>query len=104
MNFEGYEGFEVTLRPMNLGELTSLLKNKEMFAKLSDEDGSVEQIEAVVEILSRYISSWNLEDEDGTTLPVTEEILYTLDLSLLMLIIKTWTDVMVSVPTPLEKK
>lgn len=90
-----YEGLEVHVRSMTMGQLISARTGKGYNGK-DDIGGSVE-------LLADRIVDWNLEDEDGTPVPVTLEAMHEEDDDLILAIISRWMEAVAGVSAPLDE-
>lgn len=87
-----WHGLEVRMRGQTIGELEDI-------SKLSGAKG-IEAVKPVLDILSEALLSWNLENEDGTPIPVSE--FRSQDSTMLLAIVNAWTGVVGDVPAPLS--
>jgi hypothetical protein len=89
-----YDGLEVTLRGQSLGGFLELMG-------IGDVDKS-----ALADQLERFadnLISWNLEDEDGTPVPTTREVVYAQDQDFMLRLATDWVEALQGgVPAPLE--
>ncbi|MFE2382210.1 hypothetical protein [Streptomyces misionensis] len=85
-----YEGLEVTMRSVSIGE---------MRAAQGHEDG----FDGLFGLVASHMVAWNREDEDGSSLPPTAESLTDESPALIHLIIDKWTSAVAGVSAPLEQ-
>jgi hypothetical protein len=90
-----YEGLEVTMRSVSIGEMRALQGN--------GEDSGKDGFDRMVSLVASHLVEWNREDEDGQALPPTLESLEDEEPSLINLIIDRWTDAVAGVSAPLEQ-
>ncbi|MES9522470.1 hypothetical protein [Streptomyces capoamus] len=90
-----YEGLEVTMRSVSIGEMRALQGG-------GDEEGR-DGFDRMADLVASHMVAWNREDEDGNPLPPTMESLEDEEPSLINLIIDRWTDAVAGVPAPLEQ-
>lgn len=86
-----YPGLEVQVRTMTMGQLFRVWTNDDA------SNGSAPTFEMFLD----RIVSWNLEEGDGTPVPVTREAIEGEDDDLISAILKQWVDAIRGVPTPL---
>lgn len=91
-----YEGLEVTMRSVSIGEMRSLQGG-------GDEESGRDGFDRMVALVASHMVGWNREDEDGAALPPTLESLEDEEPSLVNLIIDKWTDAVAGVSAPLEQ-
>ena len=75
-------GLEITTHGMSLSAYLDLVDREE-------DAGSTALAESLREFARRLVS-WNLQDEDGTPVPATEEAVYAEDHSLMLKVINRW--------------
>jgi hypothetical protein len=90
-----YEGLEVTMKSVSIGEMRALQGNGEE----SGRDG----FDRMVSLVASHLVEWNRDDEHGAALPPTMESLEDEEPSLVNLIIDKWTDAVAGVSAPLEQ-
>jgi hypothetical protein len=90
-----YDGFEVKLKSLTLGEFATLLQLRE--------DKLVEAGDDLFKMVGESLIGWNLETEDGEPIPANLEGLYTQDFSFLMFLMDEWMQAMSQVPVPLDR-
>lgn len=90
-----WHGLEVRLRGMDFDELESI-------SKLQGDEGvsGIERARPVLDILGNAILSWNLEDEDGAPIDISE--FRKQDMAMLLAIVNTWVEVAGDVAPPLK--
>ena len=91
-----YEGLEVTMRSVSIGEMRALQGT-------SGEEGGGDGFDRMVTLVASHLVAWNREDEHGNALPPTLESLEDEEPSLINLIIDRWTDAVAGVSAPLEQ-
>jgi hypothetical protein len=90
-----YEGLEVNVRTLNIGQLIEAKTGKGVNGK----DG----LEGNVELLASLIVDWNLEDEvTGEPVPATLEAMKNEDDDLILAIISRWMEAVSGVAAPLD--
>lgn len=95
---EDMQGLEVKARSMPLGELMEM-------ANVIDNmnAASLEEVNEMLSTFADVLISWNLEDEDGVTVPPTVEGLYAQDTEFVFSIIGSFVNAVSGVPAPLEQ-
>lgn len=97
LTFEDFEGLEVRVRSMPLGEFLE-------FAELIDSSGFAgEGARAIFTRFSKVLVSWNCEDSKGKPVPTSVAGLLKLDLLEARAIIEGWRDAITGVTGPLEQ-
>ncbi|KUN03142.1 hypothetical protein AQI95_24600 [Streptomyces yokosukanensis] len=91
-----YEGLEVTMRSVSIGEMRALQ------GAGGDEAGR-DGFDRMVSLVASHMVGWNREDENGQALPPTLESLEDEEPSLINLVIDRWTDAVAGVSAPLEQ-
>ncbi|WP_432019918.1 hypothetical protein [Streptomyces sp. 1222.5] len=91
-----YEGLEVTMRSVSIGEMRSLQGTGE-------EDSGRDGFDRMADLVASHMVAWNREDEEGNPLPPTMESLEDEEPGLVNLLIDRWTDAVAGVPAPLEQ-
>lgn len=89
-----YEGLEVAVRSISMGQLIKFRTGGD------DEKDATEEM---VELLAERIVEWNLEDETGTPIPPTLDAMKAEDSDFIMAIINQWTDAVAGVKAPLDE-
>lgn len=97
LTFDGtsLEGLVIRMKGLKLGEMRRL-------GKIMDDDDS-KTLEELPAFMVRSILSWNLEDEDGTEMPVSTESFDELEIEDVLNIANKWMDVMVGPDDDLGK-
>lgn len=95
LTFVEYDGLEVSVRGQTTGESLSLLEKKDQ----SNLEATRYMISAFVDALIK----WNLEDEDGNSVPTTIEGVESLDLPFVQEIIDAWVSAASEVSKELGK-
>lgn len=90
-----YEGLEVTMRSVSIGEMRAL--------QGTDGDEGRDGFDRMVSLVATHMVAWNREDEEGNALPPTLESLEDEEPGLVNLIIDRWTDAVAGVSAPLEQ-
>ncbi|MEU1554308.1 hypothetical protein ABZ517_16515 [Streptomyces scabiei] len=93
-----YEGLEVQAYSISVG---ALLEFQALQEKVKDED--FESIEALLSKFTKSLKEWNLEDEDGTPIPITDESVKDQDLGFVLTLIEHWLEAVGSVAKDLGK-
>lgn len=94
---EEYEGLEIEMKSLPLGDFIKV-------SKLMDEEGKSDgQVEDMIKMFQKSIIRWNMQEEDGTPIPVTHEGLMTCDLSFILAAINGWVQGISSVSKSLGK-
>ncbi|MFI9200156.1 hypothetical protein [Streptomyces sp. NPDC053048] len=97
LRFEGdpeLDGLEVTLRGLNVAEYLDVMGLGEV------EAGSVPDM---IKRFSRALVSWNLEDEDGNPVPISEDVVFAQDQDFIMRLAAAWIEALSGVPAPLDQ-
>lgn len=97
VRFEGteYDGLEMSMGTLSVKEILEV-------EELMSGDDSKPTFVALVARLARAIQDWNLEDEDGNPIPVTEDALMGFEVKLINTVVSAWVNAIVGVPAPLE--
>lgn len=90
-----YEGLEVTMRSVSIGEMRSL--------QGGGEESGRDHFDRMADLVASHMVAWNREDEDGQPLPPTMESLEDEEPSLVNLLIERWTEAVAGVSAPLEQ-
>lgn len=100
-----FEGLEVRMRSVSVGKLLQLLPKIDALdgIAVATKPEDVEEIKEVFREFSTLIDSWNIEDEDGTPVPVTCEALMDQELRLVVAVIQQWAEYVSGVPAPLDE-
>lgn len=91
-----FEGLEISMRRVTVGQYRHILKVRE----------DVDEADAVDEMLTLFVSSvhsWNLEDDQGATLPHTVDALNDLDYAFVDAVVETWMSELGGNSTPLPE-
>lgn len=89
-----YEGLEVTLRSLTLGEWLEI-------SGIGEVDSAA--VDAQLHRFAESLISWNLEDEDtGAPIPTTPEAVYAQDRDLILALATAWMDAIAGVADPLD--
>lgn len=94
-----YHGCEAVLRTLKLGEWLEI-------TGMGVGEASVVHVGDQLKRMADKLVSWNLEDEDGTPVPVTAEAVLDQDQALMIAILNGWLDGLnksSDVPAPLEQ-
>lgn len=70
---------------------------------LSDGKPGLELLEPLVDVFVRNVNAWNLEDEDGNPVPVTEETIRGEDSRMMLQVVMSWSESATSVAPPLPR-
>lgn len=99
-----FDGLEVRMRSVSVGRLLKLLPMIETLDGIAaaNKPEVAAEIEEVFREFADLIDSWNIEDEDGTPVPVTFEALMDQDLRLVIAIVQQWVEHVAGVPAPLD--
>lgn len=89
---EDYEGLEVTMRSVTVGEWTDM-----MAPASSDPKERAEANRQVMELFADRIVSWNLEDEHGKEVPTTVDAIMQQDRDVISTIVTSWQLMIVGV-------
>jgi hypothetical protein len=94
-----FEGLEVKSRRLSAGVLLTIsrMRNRDW-----NGDGAVEGIEEFAGLLVTALTGWNLEDEDGTAVPLTARSLADVDYKMLFAISDALLDASAGVSPPLS--
>ncbi|MFI9235764.1 hypothetical protein [Streptomyces sp. NPDC053079] len=97
LRFEGdaeLDGLEVILRGLNVAEYLDVMG-------LGDVEAS--SVPDMVKRFARSLISWNLEDEDGAPVPITEETVFAQDQDFVLRLAAAWIEAISGVSAPLEQ-
>ncbi len=64
--------------------------------------GRLKEVDALFSHFAAALMSWNLEDEEGASIPATKAGLYTQDIDFVLAVIRAWVQVTTSVAAPLS--
>ncbi|TDC47637.1 hypothetical protein E1281_25895 [Actinomadura sp. KC345] len=90
-----YIGFECVVKSLPVKQFLKL-------AALQDSE-EVEAVEALLQMFTRALVRWNLEDDDGRPVPTTYDAVAELDFDFVMDLIDRWTAAMGGVDEDLGK-
>jgi hypothetical protein len=93
-----YEGLEVQAYSISVGEL---LEFQSLQEKVKEED--FESIELLLAKFAKSLKEWNLEDEEGTPIPISLEAVKDQDLGFVLTLIEYWLEAVGSVAKDLGK-
>lgn len=93
---EEYEGLEIRMESMPLGEFLEI-------DKLSQDDGH-DAFRKMIEQLASHLRDWNLEEENGTPVPANLEGLKKQDLVFVRAIVNGYRGALFGVGNPLPQK
>lgn len=96
---EQFDGFEVTMRSLSVGELLDFDDLRLSPATTAQEQR--DKVRAIAATLAKVIDSWNLETEDGVPVPVSEETILAQDSELVDAVVENWVTALVGVSRPL---
>ncbi|MFF5404627.1 hypothetical protein ACFY8K_16700 [Streptomyces misionensis] len=91
-----YEGLEVTLRSVSIGEMRAM-------QSVGEEDSGRDGFDRLADLIASHMVAWNREDEGGNALPPTMESLEDEEPALVNLIIDKWMSAVAGVSAPLEQ-
>lgn len=98
-----YHGLEVVVRSLSIGRF---LQVAEQFDAVDVADASsvkLGDIRDLVDVFAESIIGWNLEDEDGVSVPATTDGLLRQDVPLVATLLRQWGEGMAGVPKSLGK-
>ncbi|WP_199572760.1 hypothetical protein [Streptomyces murinus] len=90
-----YEGLEVTMRSVSIGEMRAM--------QGAGEDSGRDSFDRMADLIASHMVAWNREDEDGNALPPTMESLEDEEPALINLILSEWMEAVAGVSAPLEQ-
>lgn len=93
-----FAGLEVTVSSISVGEL---LEFQALQEKVKEEDFA--SIEMLLEKFTGAVKDWNLEEEDGTPIPVSVESVKAQDLEFVLTLIEHWIEAVSAVTRDLGK-
>lgn len=96
---EQFDGFEVTMRSLSVGELLDFDDLRLAPATTAQEQR--EKVRSIAATLAKVIDSWNLETEKGKPVPVSEASILAQDSELVDAIVENWVTALVGVSRPL---
>lgn len=97
---EEYDGLEVMVRGLPVGEFLSLAKR---LSSMDEKDPDMDEIERVFAVFADKLIGWNLEDAAGVKVPANLHGVKAQDLDFAMVLIKAWVDNMGGVDPELGK-
>lgn len=89
LNFEKYDGLEVFVKSMSVGDLMDLSSMSEPM-NAEDIAASLDQSNRLLETFAKHLVKWNLEDEDGNTVTSDLEGIRSQEMSFVIEIILEW--------------
>lgn len=99
LRFEDYDGMEVRARTVAFGQLLDVSEQAETLRT----DGKMDKVRGFLALFTSRLESWNLEDEDGSSIPASEAGLLSLDTDMGLAILLGWFDAMTAVAPSLGK-
>lgn len=100
LQFEGaYEGAEIYCRLDASTETYLAITRMQRDAEAADNEDNLRLVLAF--FVEHIATGWNLEDDDGTAIPLTIEALMQLPANLSLAIIPAWKEAATGVPAPL---
>jgi hypothetical protein len=97
LKFEGdpdLDGLVVKLRGLNTGQTLGI--------ETAREDGSEDAVNGMLRTYADRLVEWNIEGDNGETLPLTLDSILGLEPDLNNKVIRAWTDAINGVPAPLD--
>lgn len=101
--FEKYDGFEVYVKSMSVGDLMELSSVADS-VKAEDLSQSMEQSNKMLETFANHLVKWNLEDEDGKEIPATLEGIKSQEMPFVIEIILEWMNQVAQVDENLVRR
>jgi hypothetical protein len=101
----GLEGLEVTMLGMSVEEslkLATLDELKDM--KGAPTERELTMLRELFEFVASKVHSWNMVEEDGTSIPPSAREFMAMDAGDAFLMLDKWQDAVMAVPDPLERK
>jgi hypothetical protein len=95
---EDMAGLEITSRAPTIAELLDI---GPMADVIDQRQPDLPQLRSLLERFCGLLVSWNLEDEQGTELPMTADALLQFELPFLMKVLNAWAGAVTSVAPPL---
>jgi hypothetical protein len=103
LRFEEYEGLIVKAKSASLGQVLGLMDLAQMDReKITVEDK--QRLDELFRLFAAKLVEWNLEDEDGVSVPPTHEGLMDQEMDFVLDIVMGWLEMLVKVPDPLDKR
>lgn len=87
--FEKYDGLEVFVKSMSVGDLMELSSSSD-FANMEDLKASMEQSEKMLQTFANHLVKWNLETEDGKPVAANLKGIKTQELPFIVELILEW--------------
>ena len=84
-----FDGLKVRLQSVKVGQMRKLMR-----LSATEDDNDIEMIDEMVSMITKYLVSWNLEDEDGNRIEPSAEAVDDLEFKMLSAIIDGWLDLM----------
>jgi hypothetical protein len=97
---EEFEGLEIVMRSIPLGELLGLMQIQD---GLDSDNPDVREVEQMIKLFAGKLIGWNLEDEEGTKIPANFTGVKTLDIGFFLTLVGAWVQAMSGVPKELGK-
>jgi hypothetical protein len=94
LTFEEFEGLEVTVRSVPVGELLDILK---LLQETGQQPGQA-QVRRLFGAFAKQIVSWTYEDEDGKPLPASVDTLMGEEFDFVLRLINAWTEAIAGTP------
>jgi hypothetical protein len=98
---EEYEGLEVTMRSISIGQLLHI----QTMQTTKDADGAIPAAatEELLKTFSQSLVEWNLASQDGEVLEANLENVMDQEIALIMAVIAAWTEAVSGVAAPLDE-
>ena len=103
ISFEEHPGLVVKAHGVSMGKLMDLAGLSEL-AGGSFKPQDLEKIDDLLGVFAGAVTSWNLEDEDGSAVPVSLAILKEQDTDFVLELLMAGLDAGINISGPLEKK
>lgn len=94
---EEYEGLEIEMKSLPLGEFLRVSK------MMQNDDKSDEHVEELLKVFGRALVRWNLTEDDDSPVPCGYEGVLTLDIDFAMAVMGGWVNGMADVSKSLGK-
>lgn len=98
---EEYAGFECLVRSMSMSDFLDFTEVSQGVTE--DKSKSSKANRLMVELLAKYIVSWNLEDEKGKPVPPTLASILAEDMDFILAIFTAWIEATAGVNPNLQK-
>lgn len=98
LKLPGFDGLEIRMKGLRLGRVRRLVRLLE-----SEEEQTLDAVNAMVDLINEGLVSWNLEDEDGVPIDATSEEVEELELPMILELLNEWLDRMTGVDEDLGK-